>query len=79
MINDGGNIMASSAERGNPNSEDYDFRTPLHVAALRGSYGLAKLLVEAGPMFYLKTGITFLFNISEFKRLQGRKFGFYYS
>ncbi|PWA84897.1 Ankyrin repeat-containing protein [Artemisia annua] len=48
MINDGGNIMASSAERGNPNSKDYDFRTPLHAAALRGSYGLAKLLVEAG-------------------------------
>lgn len=48
MINDGDNIMASSAERGNPNSEDYDFRTPLHVAALRGSYGLAKLLVKAG-------------------------------
>ncbi|PWA53534.1 Ankyrin repeat-containing protein [Artemisia annua] len=48
MINDGGSIMASSAERGNPNSKDYDFRTPLHVAALRGSYGLAKLLVEAG-------------------------------
>ncbi|PWA43453.1 Ankyrin repeat-containing protein [Artemisia annua] len=40
--------MASSAERGNPNSKDYDFRTPLHVAALRGSYGLAKLLVKAG-------------------------------
>ncbi|XAR58128.1 hypothetical protein NMG60_11026523 [Bertholletia excelsa] len=31
-----------------PNSEDYDHRTPLHVAASEGLYLMAKLLLEAG-------------------------------
>ncbi|KAJ9564497.1 hypothetical protein OSB04_000463 [Centaurea solstitialis] len=31
-----------------PNSKDFDFRTPLHVAASQGSYIIVKLLVEAG-------------------------------
>ncbi|KAI3712695.1 hypothetical protein L1987_71258 [Smallanthus sonchifolius] len=31
-----------------PNSKDFDFRTPLHVAASHGSYIIGKLLVEAG-------------------------------
>ena len=81
MINDGGSIMASSAKRGNPNSKDYDFRTPLHVAALRGSYGLAKLLVEAGANVLSKDRYN-LFNecfwnqiLRDKKHLLGCKFG----
>ncbi|PWA40679.1 STELAR K+ outward rectifier [Artemisia annua] len=31
-----------------PNSKDFDFRTPLHVAASQGSFIIVKLLVEAG-------------------------------
>ncbi|GAB2224818.1 hypothetical protein Drorol1_Dr00005595 [Drosera rotundifolia] len=31
-----------------PNSKDYDHRTPLHVAASQGLYLIAKLLIEAG-------------------------------
>nr|XP_043633868.1 potassium channel SKOR-like [Erigeron canadensis] len=37
-----------------PNSIDYDFRTPLHVATSQGSYLIAKLLVEAGASVQLK-------------------------
>ncbi|XP_068661937.1 potassium channel KOR1-like [Aristolochia californica] len=32
----------------NPNSKNYDQRTPLHVAAAEGLYLMAKMLVEAG-------------------------------
>ncbi|XP_042483219.1 potassium channel SKOR-like isoform X2 [Macadamia integrifolia] len=31
-----------------PNSKDYDHRTPLHVAAAEGLYLMAKILIEAG-------------------------------
>lgn len=31
-----------------PNSKDYDHRTPLHVAAAEGSVLMAKLLLEEG-------------------------------
>ncbi|GKF74532.1 potassium channel SKOR-like protein isoform X2, partial [Tanacetum coccineum] len=37
-----------------PNSKDYDFRTPLHVATSQGFYVIAKLLVEAGASVLLK-------------------------
>ncbi|KAL4577957.1 hypothetical protein LXL04_014072 [Taraxacum kok-saghyz] len=37
-----------------PNSKDYDFRTPLHVATSQGSYIIAKLLVDAGANVLLK-------------------------
>lgn len=32
----------------NPNSKNYDLRTPLHIAASEGSYSIAKLILEAG-------------------------------
>ncbi|KAJ8771969.1 hypothetical protein K2173_027146 [Erythroxylum novogranatense] len=32
----------------NPNAKNYDFRTPLHVAASEGLYSFAHLLVQAG-------------------------------
>ncbi|KAK9682305.1 hypothetical protein RND81_10G064300 [Saponaria officinalis] len=38
----------------NPNSKDYDHRTPLHVAASQGLYLLAKMLVDAGANVFLK-------------------------
>ncbi|XP_010670208.1 potassium channel SKOR isoform X2 [Beta vulgaris subsp. vulgaris] len=37
-----------------PNSRDYDLRTPLHVACSQGLYLMAKLLVEAGANVLLK-------------------------
>ncbi|KAK1586734.1 hypothetical protein Q3G72_005621 [Acer saccharum] len=38
----------------NPNSENYDHRTPLHVAASEGLYLMAKLLIEAGASVFSK-------------------------
>ncbi|MFS7962096.1 putative cyclic nucleotide-binding domain, rmlC-like jelly roll, ankyrin repeat-containing [Helianthus anomalus] len=32
----------------NPNSRNYDLRTPLHIAAAEGLYSIAKLILEAG-------------------------------
>ncbi|CAH1424938.1 unnamed protein product [Lactuca virosa] len=32
----------------NPNSKNYDLRTPLHIAAAEGLYSIAKLILEAG-------------------------------
>lgn len=37
-----------------PNSKDYDHRTPLHVAASEGLYLMAKLLLEAGASVFTK-------------------------
>ncbi|XP_047954448.1 potassium channel SKOR-like isoform X1 [Salvia hispanica] len=37
-----------------PNSKDYDSRTPLHVAASQGLYLMGKLLVEAGASIFAK-------------------------
>ncbi|KAI3798631.1 hypothetical protein L1987_33909 [Smallanthus sonchifolius] len=66
-INNAGNFLCSYVARGDidfirrilsngidPNSKDYDFRTPLHVATSQGSYLIAKLLVEAGASVLLK-------------------------
>lgn len=37
-----------------PNSKDYDHRTPLHVAAAEGLFLMAKLLLEAGASVFSK-------------------------
>ncbi|KAL9459366.1 hypothetical protein AB3S75_002712 [Citrus x aurantiifolia] len=37
-----------------PNTRDYDLRTPLHIAASEGLYLMAKLLVEAGASVFPK-------------------------
>ncbi|MQL96094.1 hypothetical protein Taro_028770 [Colocasia esculenta] len=37
-----------------PNSKDYDHRTPLHIAAAEGLYSMAKILVEAGASVLVK-------------------------
>ncbi|OMO65583.1 hypothetical protein COLO4_31119 [Corchorus olitorius] len=37
-----------------PNSRDYDHRTPLHVAASEGLFLMAKLLIEAGASVFTK-------------------------
>ena len=37
-----------------PNSRDYDHRTPLHIAASEGLYLMAKLLIEAGASVFTK-------------------------
>ncbi|KAK2652563.1 hypothetical protein Ddye_012419 [Dipteronia dyeriana] len=37
-----------------PNSKDYDHRTPLHVAASEGLYLMAKLLLDAGASVFSK-------------------------
>ncbi|CAK9166231.1 unnamed protein product [Ilex paraguariensis] len=38
----------------NPNSKDYDLRTPLHLAASEGLYLIANLLLEAGASVFSK-------------------------
>lgn len=38
----------------NPNARNYDYRTPLHIAASEGSYVLARLLLESGASFLCK-------------------------
>ncbi|KAL8125438.1 hypothetical protein AgCh_012942 [Apium graveolens] len=60
-IGDSGPFLCTAVARGDfdlikrvlsagtdPNSSDYDHRTPLHVAASQGLYLLAKLLLESG-------------------------------
>lgn len=60
-LEDSGNFLCTTVAKGdsdflkrllssgmNPNSEDYDHRTPLHVAASEGLFLMAKMLVEAG-------------------------------
>ncbi|XP_052188772.1 potassium channel SKOR-like [Diospyros lotus] len=60
-IDDAGSFLCAVVARGDsdflkrilsngidPNCEDYDQRTPLHVAASQGLYLMAKLLLEAG-------------------------------
>lgn len=38
----------------NPNSKNYDNRTPLHIAASDGLYSMTKLLIEAGASVFVK-------------------------
>ncbi|KAI3813789.1 hypothetical protein L1987_18524 [Smallanthus sonchifolius] len=60
-IDEAGSFLCATVARGDidypkrllsngidPNSKDFDFRTPLHVAVSHGSYIIVKLLVEAG-------------------------------
>ncbi|CAN1827555.1 Potassium channel SKOR [Linum perenne] len=66
-IEDAGSFLCTSVARGDsdflkrilangvdPNSKDYDHRTPLHVAASEGLFLMAKLLVEAGASVFTK-------------------------
>lgn len=46
-----------------PNSKDYDYRTPLHVACSQGLYLMAKVLVEAGAYVTLKDRYAFTYNM----------------
>ncbi|KAK6925482.1 Ankyrin repeat [Dillenia turbinata] len=60
MDNDSGSLCMAVARRDldflrrvlacgiNPNAKNYDFRTPLHIAASEGLFSIAKLLIEAG-------------------------------
>lgn len=72
-IKDAGSFLCSYVARGDidfirriiangidPNSKDYDFRTPLHVATSQGSYLIAKVLVEAGAGVLLKDRYNFV-------------------
>ncbi|XP_024990313.1 potassium channel KOR1-like isoform X1 [Cynara cardunculus var. scolymus] len=60
-INNAGNCLCMAVAKGdieflrrvlangiNPNSKNYDLRTPLHIAAAEGLYSMAKLILEAG-------------------------------
>ncbi|XP_037493386.1 potassium channel SKOR isoform X2 [Jatropha curcas] len=60
-LDDAGSFLCSTVSKGDsdllkrllsngidPNSKDYDHRTPLHVAASEGLYIMTKLLLEAG-------------------------------
>ncbi|WKA03463.1 hypothetical protein VitviT2T_021570 [Vitis vinifera] len=66
-IDDAGGFLCATIARGDsdflkrilsngidPNSKDYDHRTPLHVAASEGLYFMAKLLLEARASVFSK-------------------------
>ncbi|KAL1348542.1 hypothetical protein AAHE18_07G086600 [Arachis hypogaea] len=66
-IEDGGSFLCTAVARGDsdylkrllsngmdPNLKDYDYRSPLHVAAAEGLYFMAKLLLEAGASVFTK-------------------------
>ncbi|XP_050102650.1 potassium channel SKOR-like isoform X2 [Malus sylvestris] len=66
-IDNAGSFICTSIARGDadllkrllangidPNSKDYDHRTPLHVAASEGLYIMSKLLLEAGASVFSK-------------------------
>ncbi|KAL1197170.1 Potassium channel GORK [Cardamine amara subsp. amara] len=66
-LEDSGNFLCTTVAKGDsdflkrllssgidPNSEDYDHRTPLHVAASEGLYLMANMLVEAGASVIAK-------------------------
>ncbi|XVF23160.1 hypothetical protein REPUB_Repub13aG0013300 [Reevesia pubescens] len=66
-IDDAGSFLCTAVAKGDsdflkrvlsngidPNSRDYDHRTPLHVAASEGLYFMAKLLIEAGASVFTK-------------------------
>ncbi|KAH9680242.1 Potassium channel SKOR [Citrus sinensis] len=66
-VDDAGSFLCTAVARGDsdflkrvlsngvdPNSRDYDHRTPLHIAASEGLYLMAKLLLEAGASVFTK-------------------------
>ncbi|XP_062107641.1 potassium channel SKOR isoform X2 [Humulus lupulus] len=66
-IDNAGSFLCTAVSRGDsdflkrilsngidPNSKDYDHRSPLHVAASEGLYLMAKLLIEAGASVFSK-------------------------
>ncbi|KAI3735668.1 hypothetical protein L6452_15176 [Arctium lappa] len=66
-INNAGNCLCMAVAKGdleflrrvlangiNPNSKNYDLRTPLHIAAAEGLYSVAKLILEAGGSVFSK-------------------------
>ncbi|CAN6478972.1 unnamed protein product [Victoria cruziana] len=66
-IDDAGSCLCKAVAKGNPdyvrrlltygvdpNSKDYDNRTPLHIAAAQGLYLLVKILLDAGANVFLK-------------------------
>ncbi|CAN6466761.1 unnamed protein product [Victoria cruziana] len=66
-IDDAGSYLCQAVAKGNsdfikrllsygldPNAKDYDYRTPLHVAAAQGQNLLVKILLEAGADVLLK-------------------------
>lgn len=66
-IENAGSVLCTAVARGDtdylkrllsngldPNSKDYDYRSPLHVAAAEGLFFMAKLLLEAGANVLVK-------------------------
>lgn len=64
-LNDAGSQLCAAVARGDsdflkrilsygvdPNSKDYDHRTPLHIAAAEGIFLIAKLLLENGASVF---------------------------
>lgn len=67
MVDNPGSFLCTAVSKGDsdflkrilshgidPNSRDYDHRTPLHVAASEGLYVMAQLLLEAGASVFSK-------------------------
>ncbi|KAA3489477.1 potassium channel SKOR [Gossypium australe] len=70
-IDDAGSYLCTAVAKGDsdflrrllsngvdPNSRDYDHRTPLHIAASEGLYIMAKLLIEGGASVFSKDRLT---------------------
>ncbi|XP_028768743.1 potassium channel SKOR [Neltuma alba] len=66
-IEDAGSVLCNAVARGDsdylkrllsygmdPNTKDYDYRSPLHVAAAEGLFLMAKLLIEAGASVFIQ-------------------------
>ncbi|XP_054795212.1 potassium channel GORK-like [Prosopis cineraria] len=66
-IEDAGSVLCNAVARGDsdylkrllsngmdPNTKDYDYRSPLHVAAAEGLFLMAKLLIEAEASVFIK-------------------------
>lgn len=76
-INNAGNCLCMAVAKGdveflkrvldngiNPNSKNYDLRTPLHIAAAEGSYSITKLILEAGGSVFSKDRYVLSFTFS---------------
>lgn len=66
-IEDSGSVLCNAVARGDsdylrrllangmdPNTKDYDYRSPLHVAVAEGLFLMAKLLIEAGASVFIQ-------------------------
>ena len=54
----------------NPNVKNYDYRTPLHIAASEGLYPMAELLLDAGASVFSRDRYNLNFRLA----FEGKRF-----